>query len=150
MSDVAEGLYSYLLASTDVVNQLAGTVAGSTFKMFPSVLPQNVTMPAITYQVISGEGQHHLGASSGLVRYLIQVDSYGDTQLQANTTAEILRLHLDGYRGAMGSESCHRCELSQRRYLEDQPRDASDSYRYRVSQDYTLWVSESLPHKGST
>lgn len=150
MTDICQGMIDYLVTTTDVVTLVDSTIAGSTLGIYPDVLPQNAPRPAIVYQLIGASGQHHVGGASKLCRSVIQLDCYADTRLAANAVAEQLRLAMDGYRGAMGSETVHGCHEAARRYDYEVPTNKSDTGRYRYSSDWEVWHSETLPNLGST
>lgn len=61
-------------------------------KIFPEVIPQGVSVPAIVYTVIFGEPRNSLdGFTSGLINYQVQVDCWCSTYEQALRLAHAVR-----------------------------------------------------------
>lgn len=138
MSDGGKAFRTYLLTKSGVTNLIST-------RIYPDALPQNPTIPCAVYYVISDNPDHHFTGASQLTVLRIQLDCYAVTRLAANALSEAMRNAADGYRGAMGSEVAHMCHLDSKRYETDDPRDASDSYRYVVSQDWILALTETVP-----
>lgn len=91
------GLYAYLAADAGV-SGLVGT------RIYPLLLPQEPTLPALVYQRISTNplGHSHDGPNH-LTRVRMQLRCHGATLLAAKTLADAVRDALDGYSGAMGT-----------------------------------------------
>lgn len=92
---VATELRSFLLADADI-SDLVGT------RIHPLTLPQNPTLPAITFQWISGTRSHHYQGPDGLSRPRIQFDCYASTYLEMEELSEALRARMDGFSGIIG------------------------------------------------
>jgi hypothetical protein len=74
-------------------------------RIYPLKLPQKPTLPAMTYQRISGMHVHSHSGISGLARPRYQFTCWAERYDDAKATAETLRLALDGYKGTMGGVS---------------------------------------------
>lgn len=115
-----------------------GTVAGLVaLRMYPSVLPQAPTLPAITYNTISAIRQNTMDGPDGLPSKRIQIDSWGSTFAQAVSLADAIRQRLDGYRGTMGSTEIKGVFANTERQLYD-----PDPKLYRISMDFVIWSVE--------
>src|SRR5438045_179384 len=97
-----EGLQAYVSTKT-AISALAGT------RVYPFNLPQNPTLPAITYQRISGQHTRSMGGSSQLGWGRVQLVFWATTYRAAKDGAEQLRIALDGYAGAMSSLTVQSC-----------------------------------------
>ena len=89
-----QGLVTFLEA-------FSPAIAGG--RIHPLVLPQNTTLPAVTYQRISGPRVRSLSGPGGKARARIQIDVWDSTYLSAKDVATQIRQALDGYKGLMGT-----------------------------------------------
>jgi len=74
-------------------------------RIYPMKLPQGWTLPAITYQRVSGVREHNLSGPSGRARPRFQIDCWDDDYLDAKDLANKVRLCLDGFKGDINTES---------------------------------------------
>lgn len=92
---IATDLRSFLLAD--------GTIAGLIgTRLYPNLLPQSPTFPAMTFGWVSGNRFHHLDGAAGIAGPRVQFDCWALTYLEAEALFEALRLALDGFRGDIG------------------------------------------------
>lgn len=92
---IEEALYSQLTGNAGVT-AIAGT------RVYPAMLPQNVTLPAISYvRVDTVSVQSHSG-NSGLARARFQISAWASTFTVARNLAEKIRLALESFRGSFG------------------------------------------------
>jgi hypothetical protein len=105
-------------------------------RVYPLILPQSPTFPAVTYQQISAVRMHAMGQDSPLVRVRVQVDSWGKTYAEARTLAAEVEARLKRHSGQYGAVKVHDVLLDNELELYD-----SDTQTRRVSQDYTLFLS---------
>ncbi|MFW6079533.1 MAG: DUF3168 domain-containing protein [Gemmatimonadota bacterium] len=109
-------------------------------RVYPVLLPPDVTYEAISYRRISAPREHAQTGPSGLVRARIQVDSWATTYGGAKDLAEDVRRALDGFRGTMGTTVTTRVDstmLEGDRDLYDE-----DAEVHRVQHDYLIWYGE--------
>ena len=71
------------LSSSQAITDIAGT------NIFPLVLPDSPTLPAITYQIISAMARPTFN-TSGMTRYRVQIDCWS-SQAQGYAAASALR-----------------------------------------------------------
>jgi hypothetical protein len=69
MSDIGVGVRTYLVSKSSVTDLVSTRV-------FPSVLPQAATLPAVVYTVVTGVPNDDVLGSSGSVTAGIQLDVY--------------------------------------------------------------------------
>jgi hypothetical protein len=103
------------------------------FRIYPIVLPQNTGLPAITFQRIANPRVNSFDAGGGIDAPRIQVDAWATTRKAARELAmEVKRVVENG--AAFGGWL-----ISDAEFYEDDV----DPRLYRVSQDFSLMVSES-------
>lgn len=76
----------------------APVVALISTRVYPLALPQGVTLPAVTYQRISGIHEHTLSDPSELTRPRFQFVAHAATFLQARLVANAVKTALNGRR----------------------------------------------------
>lgn len=116
--------------SEDVFAALSGGTPAA--RVYPEVLPQMAVLPALTFTLIAGDDDFHLGGKSGLDMRLIQVDAWATTRLGADremSAATVLMVASAAFQvnainvtGADGYEP--------------------ETQRYRASREFTLWLQE--------
>jgi hypothetical protein len=72
-------------------------------RVYPKVAPQNVTFPAITYELVSDpRGNTHQGPDGTVqARYMVTV--FAKSYLQSKTIAGEIKNAMQGFTGAMGT-----------------------------------------------
>jgi hypothetical protein len=68
-------------------------------RIYPDVLPQGVTYPAIRYQRIDTPRTYTKGGSAGLSRPRLQIDCYATTYKAAKDTADAVRAAMERFTG---------------------------------------------------
>lgn len=136
---IEEGLYSYLSGKA-AISALVST------RVYPMLVPQGATYPAISYQKISGNHVRALsGSTAGLANPRIQINCWARTYSAAKSLAEQVRLAMDGYAGSMGSESVNACFLmDERDQFEPSPGNEADRL-YCTQLDFEVWHGETVP-----
>lgn len=86
----------------ELTSWLQANIALVANRVYPMKLPQNPTLPAITYQKISGLRVQSHDGPSGLAYPRFQVSCWGESYSDAKQVAEEVRQDLDGYQGLMG------------------------------------------------
>jgi hypothetical protein len=123
-------LRTYLLAQSGIA-ALIGT------RVYPMKLPQSPTLPAITYQRVSGSRVQSLTGPSGMAHPRIQVDCWAASYDGAKALAAEVQDDLDGYRGTMGTTRVGGVIVyGDRDWYEP------DVDIYRVTIDITIWHDE--------
>lgn len=119
-------VYSALVATTRITDTV-GT------RIYPLILPQEPTLPAITYQRITGEKQNHLEGYANLEQVRLQIDIWGTTLTGCKTMSTVVHSVL-GAAPDFKALLIYDMDLSE--YLED------GTILYRISQDYSIWNRE--------
>ena len=73
------------LESSTAVSALVST------RVYPTVLPQDVTLPAVSYFKVSGVRTHAMGTDPGLAHPQVQVSCWGATYTSAHAVKEAVR-----------------------------------------------------------
>ena len=114
-------------------------------RVFPHHLPQsNLTLPVLTYQLISNTHDYTLENAYGVARARVQVDCWGDTLATVESLAEAVRQTIQGAHGMMGSTYVHFIQLDDEQDMHELIED-SDKWLYRRTQDYLIKYCESVP-----
>lgn len=130
------GLRSFLGADA-AINAIIGAMPNT--RVYPVRLPQNPTLPAITYFKVSGRRVHSSNGALGLSGPRFQIDCWASKYEDAHALAELVRKRIDGYSGVMGSETVQGVFFESERDLYEPEPD-----QYRVSRDYFIFFEESV------
>ena len=123
-------------AGAAVFGRLTGqTTAGS--RVYPLVLPQQPTYPAVTYQQISAVRLHEMGQDAGVIRVRVQVNAWGKTYAEARTLAGEVETRLSRFRGVVGGVTVLDVVLDNEVDMAYE----SETQSRRVTQDYTLFIN---------
>lgn len=95
--DIQEALYNHLTTDPTV----AGLVVA---RIYPLVIPQDIDLPAIAYQRITGPRFTAHDGATGLAKALIQITSQGSTYSDAKALAAAIRECTVGFKGIMGGQ----------------------------------------------
>ena len=90
--NIEESLYTALVA--------AGTAAGA--RVYPQLLPQNPTFPAITYSRIASRREYAHGGTTAINDILFQVSCWGATYTAAKALSAQVQAALAGFTGLLG------------------------------------------------
>lgn len=125
-----EGLRTYTLAGSAVA-ALVGT------RMYPRMLPQTPTLPALVYQRIDTRREHDHSGPDGLPRPRMQITCWGALPAAAAGLATTVRQRLDGGRATMGTVVVESCLLVGERDVTD-----PEPGRYGVALDFMIQYQE--------
>jgi hypothetical protein len=78
-------------------------------RIYPMVLAQKATLPAIRYQRISGIPEHSHDGVSGFEVAVMQVDCYAETYLGAIALRDAVQAGMDGFNGTRRQHSPSCC-----------------------------------------
>jgi hypothetical protein len=118
---------------------LAGSAVAASVgtRMHARKLPQNPTLPAISFQRIDTRRLHDMAGPDGLPRPRIQITCWATTPAGATDLAAVVRQRLDGYRGAWGTIDIGSCQCVGEKDLDD-----PETGRVAVAQDYMIQFTE--------
>lgn len=138
MSDLGAGIRTYLLTKSAVTTLVSS-------RIYPDVLPQNATFPAVVYVEFATDHEHQLSGAAGLYHQRMFLDCYASTRTAANSLAEAIRAVLHGYWGAAGSETIRSAQLEGRVKDVVRPLDGSDLRQYRTRLSWRFAAFETAP-----
>jgi len=127
---IEAGLHGFLTDDTDIAAIVATRV-------YPIILPQNPTMPAITYQRISTPRVSSTTGPSGLASPRIQVDCWAETYAAVKALSDTVRTAVDGYSGTMDTFTVYGVIVESEQDLYE-----PDAVYYRTSLDLIIWHKE--------
>jgi len=138
MADIGVGIRTYLLTKS-AITDIVGT------RIYPAALPQNADLPAIVYHVMGGSPDDVLTGSSGSYRASVDLDCISTNHITTNNLAEQVRLLIQGYFGAMGTEQVNAARLTGRfeNYLN--PIDGSDVGKHVVALNFDITHNQTIP-----
>lgn len=127
---IETALYAEMVADT-------GIAALVSTRVYPVQLPQSPTLPAITYQRISGSRTYVMGQPSINANPRFQITSWGATYSSAQSVAAAIRALLDGFKGELGSDKHAGVRL-----VNDYDISDPETGRYGIAADYIIWHQE--------
>lgn len=130
MADIEAVLYAKLIADSGL-SALIGT------RVYPNVIPQNATLPAIAYQRISTRQTVSHSGPSNLYRPRFQFTAVSTTYANVKAVAGALR---DALNGLTDEATTPPLGVALMDNETDGFTDASDLYSVR--QDYFIWFKE--------
>lgn len=92
--DILESLYKYL-SSNDKIRQIV------TDKIYPVLLPQDCTLPAIVYAQVVANYDSALQGDTGYVKQTVQITCHANSFKEARKLSRIIKKLLQDYRGDM-------------------------------------------------
>lgn len=126
-----QGLKSALTADATV----NGLVSG---RIYPEIMPFDVTYPAISYQRISTVRYQTLEAVDGFTQVRIQVDCWDSSYSGVKALASAVKGAIDGVR-TLGSQKVHHCFMDSMIDLSQFDGDREDR---RISMDFMVYLDE--------
>jgi len=127
---IEAGIFAHLIGN-------AGVRALVATRIYPLLVPQDVELPAIAYQRISGPRDHAHDGPSGLALARVQLTFVATSYDGAKSLAEAARAAMDGFSGVMGEMTVGACLLSNEM---DQWAVAHEAPVVR--HDYLIWYQE--------
>lgn len=121
---------------------LKAKLQGQYLRVFPLIIPQHLhgeatKLSCLVYQRLGVERQSTFCGTDGVVRTILQVDSYALKYIDANALARLVRLRLTDFGGTIGDTIVKNAKLDSELELFD-----DDPGLYRVSQTYSIWHVE--------
>lgn len=121
------------MARLGAVSDVTDLIGTSPKRIYPQVLPQKPTLPALTYTRIDGERFYTLSEDIGMPDATIQIDSYAASYRAAKELATAVRVALQRWDGVAAGVTVLDVRLLGDRDLYDDEVEAS-----RVSADYVV------------
>lgn len=112
---------------------------------FYSHIPEKRSYPAACYQLVANPHDHNLDGAAGVARARIQFSFFSYDQADTEEQAELLRVSLDGYHGAMGDGEVLSALLQNELCLYEQPANGTDEGIYHRVVDYMIKHRVTIP-----
>jgi len=109
-------------------------VDGDKVRIYPAVLPQAGTYPAITYQLVTDLPQHHVAGRSSLEFARVQLGVYDTEYKPARRLASRVVDAVSGFRGMMGPVQIYEATVEGPRHYV-----LSDLKLHELQLDVLLW-----------
>jgi hypothetical protein len=97
---------------------------------------------AIVYRRTSGGRAYFMDGGTSEVMPTFAIDIWGTSVTEVKTKAKIIRQAISGFTGYWGNKRVDHCHLDNSRELHEKPKTLSDSWVYRIMQDYTITTFE--------
>lgn len=127
---VEADLYTRLTSSTDVTSQVSDRV-------YPLPLPQEATIPALTWQKISGPREHAMGQDPGEAHSRFQLDCWGESLNDTLAIRDGLLSGLSRWSSSTGSVTVYDVFL-----INEQQSYEDDARLHRVRLDFMIHHTE--------
>jgi hypothetical protein len=127
---ISPGIVAYLGTQSSVTD-LVST------RIYPTVLPQASTLPAITITQIDDLRNGTFAGPDGLPGTLLQLDLWGSTKASVNALYEAVRAALDGMTGTAGDENVQSSSIES---VSETYEDSAKLHRIQV--DLRVWWDE--------
>lgn len=122
----------------EVLINNAGVTALVKKRVYPEIMPQDVTYPAITYERVSTVRNQHLSGVDEFTQVRVQVDCWDDSYSGVKALADAVKSALDGVR-ALGSQAIDHCFMDS---MTDLSQFDGDRHDRRVSMDFIVYLCE--------
>lgn len=128
---ISSGIYAYLSAQS-AITALTGT------RIYPIILPQDPTYPAITYSIDNIRDTFTLtNGQTNFVGADIQIDAWATTQKGAEDLAALINTAMRNLKGSMAGVSVHAIYRDSQIDIYE-----SEINAYRRSISYVCWHTE--------
>lgn len=95
----------------DIEEVLVAYLKTQNITVYPEEMPQNTTLPAVTYIKISDIKDHYLTGICELERPIFQFTAYALTKTAARTLAKLIKTTLSDYQGTLSGIQIQKIEL---------------------------------------
>lgn len=133
MTAVEQAIRDRLVHAPPVSSRIAS-------RIYPRVLPQTPTLPAVVYQRLTTTPTHSHDGASDLDMSRLQLDVWADTYAEAREAAIAIRTTLDGERGMWSGMWISAVLLDS---ADDFFEDATRMWRQRT--DWRVWHATEVP-----
>lgn len=112
-------------------------------RIYPLVIPQGGTLPAISYQEVSGERLHTLDGAD-MAHPVFQLTCWAETYGEAKAMADAIRLLLNGYSGTVDTIVIQYVRMVGENDLGWVSPENDELRRYGVAQDFQVHHTETI------
>jgi len=119
---------------------LYALLSGVAGRVYPQVLPQGATLPAVVYTRIGGGGDYALAGEVSARRSTWQISVWASTYSAALSLAASVRSTLTAYTGTSAGTSIDHISIDDESDLYAAPNQIDVARRYGRRIDVTLWT----------
>ena len=131
---LAEAFRTLVLQSADVAAMVDSRV-------YTDQMPQTAKTPAVAFFVVTETANNCLDRGGYFDEATMQVESYGQTRIEADTLWKLVRNQIDGFVGLSAGIKLKVSQSSGRYWMTDRPEEGSDFWRYGSVQDFTVFYA---------
>jgi hypothetical protein len=125
------------------INTISAVTTLVSTRVYPDILPQSPTLPAITYSQVSAVRVRDLTGPAGKSRHRISIHCWATTHAGARAVADALRQGIDGFQGWWQDTFVGSVTLENEFDLHEEEAGLVNVGIYRVVQDYIISHLES-------
>ena len=114
-------------------------------RFWPGKAPENAEMPYMTYQQVDGDSIYHAGGVSELASDFFQFDIWAESSESLDAAVTALYNVIDGFTGAMGSETIQGTFQTRKQLTTEERKDGSEIRDHTASIDYKFWYGRTAP-----
>jgi hypothetical protein len=121
------------------INTVSAVTSLVSTRVYPGVLPQAASLPAITYSQVSAVRVRQLNRGpAGKSRHRVTINCWGSTYAQARSVATAVRQSIDGFQGWWQDTYVGHVTLDNEFDLHDEETGPVSVGLYRIVQDYII------------
>lgn len=135
MADMEKAIKSILVADATVL-ALVST------RVYPNWVPQGASMPAISFNQVSGIRDYSMDGADGMAQTLYQIDCWATTYSETRDLADAVRGALSAYSGTIAGVTIDVAFLQDENDVPEYSKQSDVAKRYGKSLDFTIWFRE--------
>jgi len=125
----------------EALYSILGTALAHT-RIYPNLLPESTTLPALTYQELTAFRQYVMTGPVGMVRFRFQINCWASTYAGADELSTEVRKALDGYSGTVENQYIHFIELLDEADMLENIAGLDVIKKYGRRLDFYIWSNE--------
>ena len=142
---ITDGLITAIEISLVSLLESDGEVSGLVdSRVYPATITQSASLPAITYQQITGPRDETMSGPSGLVESRWQFNCWARTYGESRFVADAVRRVLDGYRGTVNTIVIQRIQFEDEGDIPIIPAGVEVAKRFAKRLDFVIWYNETV------
>jgi hypothetical protein len=134
---IESALYKILMEDSSVYDAVEG-------RIYPNIVPQNASMPAITYQQLTGPRLASCDGPDGAAHCNFQVNCWSEDYGNTRQISDLVRICLDGYSGTVNSRLIHVISLQNEGDMPQIEPEAEELSRFGKYLEFIVWFEEPL------
>lgn len=135
--DLEQSIYRNLVTSTALTDLVSSS------GVFPMIIPQGESLPAIAYNSVSVFYPHAMVADPNIQRTRVQISSWSTSYSEVRSVAKQVVTAMRDFNGRLGSTGgviAHRVFIDNEAVFHDFDSE-TNTLKYHIAQDYMIWWS---------